>query len=92
MLKLKDYCCETAERTDNKKGGGVGIAIHKQLHFVRRHDLEQMFPSFELCIVDARSHRKNILVSSLYRAPNTNGKLFLEEYKKLVEKLKSEPK
>ena len=44
----------------------------------------------EHCIVELKTDRKNILLISAYRPPNTNGKIFLGEYKRLLDSLKKQ--
>ena len=84
FLKLHDYECITTECVGGKKGGGVGIAIHKRLRYHRKTDLEEM-SDLEICIAEITCHHKNILIVSLYRAPNTLSKDFINSYKKLVD-------
>ena len=43
----------------------------------------------EHCIIELKTDRKNILLVSAYRPPNTNGKVFLGEYKRLLDALKT---
>ena len=44
----------------------------------------------ELCAIELSSLHRNILVISLYRPPNTNELVFLENYKRLLSLLKKE--
>ena len=42
----------------------------------------------EHCVVELKTDNKNILLVLAYRPPNTNAKVFLTEYKKLLTNLK----
>ena len=44
----------------------------------------------EHCIVELKTDKRNILLVSAYRPPNTNVKTFLTEYKKLLDTLKKQ--
>ena len=44
----------------------------------------------EHCIVELKTDKRNILLVSAYRPPNTNAKTFLSEYKKLLDRLKKQ--
>ena len=89
LLKLHDYTCITQERK-NGKGGGVGIAISKNLKFHRREDLENGLKTLEVCIIELLGRKRKVLIASVYRAPNSNNKEFFNGLKKLVESCKKE--
>ena len=44
----------------------------------------------EHCIVELKTDNRNILLVSAYRPPNTNAKIFLSEYKRLLNNLKQQ--
>ena len=44
----------------------------------------------EYCVVEVKTDKRNILLVSAYRPPNTNPKAFLTDYKKLIDKLKKQ--
>ena len=44
----------------------------------------------EHCIVELKTDKRNILLVSAYRPPNTNARTFLSEYKKLLDRLKKQ--
>ena len=44
----------------------------------------------EHCIVELKTNKRNILIVSAYRPPNTNARTFLTEYKKLLDRLKKQ--
>ena len=90
LLKLNKYNCESNERPGSKRGGGVGIAVAKDLIYVRRKDLESNLKSMELCIIELICQRSNIIVASIYHPPNSSKKVFLKEYELLIKYLKSD--
>ena len=45
--------------------------------------------SFEHCIIELKCRKRNIILVSLYRSPNTPVKAFLSDYIKLVQNLNS---
>ena len=57
LLKLHDYTCVTQERKTGK-GGGVGIAISKNLKFHRREDLENCLKTLEVCIIELLGRKR----------------------------------
>ena len=44
----------------------------------------------EHCVVELKTDKRNILLVSAYRPPNTKARTFVTEYKRLVEKLKKQ--
>ena len=76
----------------NKRGGGVGILIKNDI----QHKLYSNF-SFEsecfenISILIELKNRKRLLVSSMYRPPNTDAKKFLDEYGELLSRMKKVP-
>ena len=77
-------------RTDrlHKKGGGVAVLVSSRLTSREIQDLETDATVVESCIVEIKGNKHPIIVTSMYRPPNTDSKLFLEQYKKLITKLK----
>ena len=89
LLKLHDYICVTQEHKTGK-GGGVGIAISKNLKFHRREDLENCLEMLEVCIIELLGRKRKVLIASVYRAPNSNDKEFSNGLRKLIEMCKNE--
>ena len=89
LLKLHNYICVTQERKTGK-GGGVGIAISKNLKFHRREDLENCLETLEVCIIELLGRKRKVLIASVYRAPNSNDKEFFNGLRKLIEMCKNE--
>ena len=86
LVDIKGYKTESKVRTD-KLGGGVGIVINKNLRSRPRPDLEQDTEILEHVILEVKTDKRNILLVSDYRPPNTNVKKFLLEYKNLIKQL-----
>ena len=86
MLKLNNYTYVGTEHC-NKKGGGVGFLIRKNLIIRDRADLQINSTTFEHHIIELKCRKRNILLVSLYCPPNTSVKSFHDEYKELLNKL-----
>ena len=78
-------------RRQHKKGGGVCIFVSNRLTFRPRPDLHKNDTNFEHCIVEIKLKKHNLLVGSVYRAPNCNQQDFLTAYKEFVSGLKEVP-
>ena len=89
LVKLKSYKSYHMTRKD-RIGGGTSILVHDKLRSRYRNDLIMETTYLEHCIVELKTDKKNILLISAYRPPNTNGKVFLGEYKRLLESLKKQ--
>ena len=79
MVMIPNYKFVGKHRT-TKKGGGVGLAVHNTVQFRPRDDIKLDHVS--------EAKRRNVIVGSMYRPPNSKEKEFLRDYKKLMEKLK----
>ena len=80
----------TSKHRPDRIGGGVGILVHKNLRSRARPDLQIETEIFEHVIVELKTDKRNILLVSGYRPPNTNVKKFLTEYKNLIKQLNKE--
>ena len=89
LLKLCDYTCVTQGHKIGK-GGEVGIAISKDLKFRKREDLENCLEMLEVCIIELLGRKRKVLIASVYRAPNSNDKEFLNNLRKLIDLCKKE--
>ena len=69
-------------------GGGTSILVNDRLRSRDRSDLLVETSYLEHCIVELKTNNRNILLVSAYRPPNTNAKVFLSEYKRLLNNLK----
>ena len=73
-----------------KRGGGVGILISNKLQFRERKELTLDIPNFENITIELKTHKDSILLSALYRPPNTKETEFLKNYKRLLNKFNPE--
>ena len=80
----------TSKHRSDRIGGGVGILVHKDLRSRARPDLQINTEILEHVIVELKTDKRNILLVSGYRPPNTNTKKFLVEYKNLIKHLNRE--
>ena len=73
----------------NKKGGGVGLAVHETIHYRTRDDIKLNHDSdLEYQFIELKARKRNILVGSMYRSPQSKEKEFLQDYKQLIDILK----
>ena len=87
LLKVNEYAYEGSHRV-GKKGGGVDILSHNSLKYTRRYDLEQHnSDSLESCWLELTGFKKNVVVGSVYRPPNTSEKDFIERYDKILKQI-----
>ena len=77
-----------------KQRGGVSIMVKSHISYIERNDLaifeEGKFESIFIEI--SRSGKCNIVVGEIYRVPGTSEKDFIENYEKLIEKIRLERK
>ena len=73
---------------NDRIGGGTSILVSDRLRSRDRSDLIVETEYLEHCVVELKTDNKNILLVSAYRSPNTNAKVFLSEYKRLLSNLK----
>ena len=89
LLDIPNYKSFHITRKD-RIGGGTSILVNEKLRSRERRDLLVETQSLEHCIVELKTDKRNILLVSAYRPPNTNVKTFLIEYKKLSDRLKKQ--
>ena len=75
---------------EGKKGGGVGFLISEELKYLPRTDLHCKLENFENCTIEVISPKKNILIGSVYRPPNTTEKLFIDNFSHSTSKVHKE--
>ena len=73
-----------------KRGGGVGILISNKLQYRERKDLTLNIPNFENITIELKTHKDSVLLSALYRPPNTKETEFIKNYKRLLNKFNPE--
>ena len=83
-VNLPTHKIITKNRKD-KIGGGVAILLDKSLRTRHRPDLEIKTEILEHTVAELKTDKRNILLISGYRPPNTNVRKFLKEYKELVQ-------
>ena len=71
----------TSKHRSDRIGGGVGILVHKDLRSRARPNLQIDTEILEHVVVELKTDKRNILLVSGYRPPNTNVRKFLVEYK-----------
>ena len=90
LVRIPNYNFVGKHRT-SKKGGGVGLAVHNTVQFRPRDDIKLGHVSeLEYQFIEIKAKRRNIIVGSLYRPPNSKEKEFLRDYKTLMEMLKQQ--
>ena len=74
----------------NRMGGGVSILVNSQLRSRERKDLIIQTQLLEYIVVELKCNKKNILLVSCYRPPNTNVEHFIKEYKSMMKLLRAQ--
>ena len=67
----------------------MGFLLRNELIAWKRDDLCIVSASFENCIIEIKCRKRNVILVSLYRPPNTLVKAFLSDYTKLIQNLHS---
>ncbi len=81
------------EHRKNMTKGGVAIYIHNRLKFIERCDLQIFIEGhIESYFIEIEFPDKNLIIGELYRVPNTDQNVFLEQYRQLLEKANVENK
>ena len=77
-----------------KKGGGVSLFIRKTINFVLHKDLLIMDDSIEPVFIEINKYwtkgKKNIIIGTIYRPPNTDMALFISQLNNLFSLIKPE--
>ena len=77
----------------NKKGGGIGIYIHKSIHFKVRNDVDLFNDERETASVEiVNNNLKNFIITGIYRPPKGNIKFSIDYCKELLSKKKTSGK
>ena len=89
LLNIPDYNVIKKNRI-GKKGGGVCILVHKSLYYKEIDAINNLkFKHIEQISIKLKLQSKNLLVSSLYRPPNTNVTEFNAEYDNYIRKIQA---
>ena len=83
LVKIESHKLVNKNRID-RIGGGVSILVNKALRSRVRPDLRIDAEILEHVVVELKTDKRNILLVSGYRPPNTNVRQFLREYKELL--------
>ena len=89
LIDIPNYKSFHVNRKD-RIGGGISVLVNENLRSRKRNDLLVETMYLEHCIVELKTDKRNILLVSAYRPPNTSPKMFLTEYKRLLDKLKKQ--
>ena len=93
LIQMEDYHLICNGRK-NRKGGGVGLYIKDDRNYQVRKDLsiynKDIMESLFIEII--REKNKNIIVGVIYRAPDSDGRCFLEEITEITGKVNIEIK
>ena len=74
----------------HKKGGGVGFLVRHGINYKTRPDLIVSSNVLENCFIELVGLKRNILIGSLYRAPNLNPNIFVQDYITICKRLQKE--
>ena len=95
LYDLEGYEFVETHRT-TKSGGGVGVFINEKYQFYKRTGLCQLDDCLECVTIEIEKHNfevdKNIIVSVIYRPPNTDTDVFINTLNTFIEKNKPENK
>ena len=70
LIDINNYVYSGTERV-NKKGGGTGFLLCKNVIFWERTDLKINAVTLEHHIIKIKCRKRNILLVSVYRSPNS---------------------
>ena len=95
LLDMENYTMIEKHR-DTKSGGRVGLFINKQLLFTERPDL-CCFDGHMECVTvelhcDKIASNNTIIISVIYRPPNTDTRMFIDKQSGLLDWVKQENK
>ena len=86
LVNMESHKFTNRNRLD-RIGGGVSVLVNKSLRSRARPDLIIETDILEHVVVELKTDKRNILLVSGYRPPNTNVRKFLREYKELLHSL-----
>ena len=70
-----------------KKGGGVGFLINDSINYTQRDDLNVSSEFMEHDTIEIKLKNQKLIVSTIYRPPNTNAKSFIKDYTRYIQRL-----
>ena len=72
-----------------ERGCGLSFFINDSLNFKVREDLNRMLPFIETLFIETQYKNTSYIVGVVYRTPNTNIDLFLQEINEIIEPIKN---
>lgn len=92
LCHIEGYSLEHSSRSKLRQGG-VCIFLHKSLKYKLRNDISIFDEGlFESISVEIEAKPKNIILSEVYRVPNTNVSEFMSRYESIVKAANLEKK
>ena len=80
LFHIPNYFFIYKKKNTNHKGGGLGIYVHKTLHYKTLPNLAKSTENIETFTIEIENkNSKNILIFALYWPPRGNQSKFLEE-------------
>ena len=73
----------------NKKGGGVGLLVAKELHYRELSEMNKITDSYEGCFLEISTKGRNVICGSIYQPPNTDIKSFQNSINNAWNEIKS---
>ena len=84
LVNIPNYNYVGKHRT-YKKGGGVGFLVHNELHYKTKTDIKLAYESdLEYHFIELKTKKRNMILGSMYRPPQSKEKAFLKDYEKLI--------
>ena len=71
-----------------ERGGGISIFVKNNLRYKHRTDLNIMFSFMECSFIEITYNNQNYLIGGIYRIPKTSINLFIEQFNRLIERIK----
>ena len=84
---MPSYKLISKER-EEKKGGGVGFLIDEKLIYSMNNQVIKCNKCMDQTTIEIRRIKENVMLSSIYRPPNTSARDLVKEYGDLVTDLK----
>ena len=86
------YCLRTVDAFFDmeQRGGGLSLFIKNNLNFKVRYDLNRMLPFIETLFIELQYNNKSYVIGVVYRVPNTNVELYINEINSIIEPIRNE--
>ena len=87
LMDISGYSHEMCFRTNSKKGGGVSIYVHNDIHYKRREDLSLPSKLYESVFIEIDKSifctNRNVIIGEIYNPPSSKLKCFNTNLEKL---------